>query len=75
MTDITSIGEILIDLTQTGVNEQNVGIFAANPGGAPANVAAAAARLGARAASTHHPLQANGWCVFVLSICQSFNRQ
>lgn len=50
MTDITCIGEILIDLTQIGVNEQNVGIFAANPGGAPANVAAAAARLGARTA-------------------------
>ena len=50
MTDITSIGEILIDLTQTGVNEAGVPLFAANPGGAPANAAVAAARLGARAA-------------------------
>lgn len=49
-TDITAIGEILIDLTQTGVNEQGVPIFAANPGGAPANVAVAAARLGAKTA-------------------------
>ena len=50
MTDITSIGEILIDLTQTGVNGAGVPLFAANPGGAPANVAAAASRLGASAA-------------------------
>ena len=50
MPDITAIGEVLIDLTQFGVNEQGVGLFAANPGGAPANVAVAAARLGASAA-------------------------
>lgn len=48
--DITSLGEILIDLTQTGVNEHGVPLFAANPGGAPANVAVAASRLGASAA-------------------------
>ena len=50
MTDITAIGEVLIDLTQTGRNAQNVPTFAANPGGAPANVAVAAARLGASTA-------------------------
>lgn len=50
MTDITSIGEILIDLTQTGKNDADVPLFAANPGGAPANVAVAAARLGSRTA-------------------------
>ena len=50
MTDITTIGEILIDLTQTGVNEVGVPTFAANPGGAPANAAVAASRLGARTA-------------------------
>ena len=50
MTDIMTIGEVLIDLTQTGTNAQNVPLFAANPGGAPANVAVAAARLGARTA-------------------------
>ncbi len=44
---IVTIGEILIDLTQTGVNQQNIPTYAANPGGAPANVAVAAARLGA----------------------------
>ena len=48
--DITAMGEVLIDLTQTGVNEYRVPTFAANPGGAPANVAVAAARLGAEAA-------------------------
>lgn len=50
MTDITAIGEILIDLTQTGFNEAGVPLFAANPGGAPANVAVAASRLGAQTA-------------------------
>lgn len=50
MKDITAIGEILIDLTQTGVNENGVPLFAANPGGAPANVAVAASRLGASTA-------------------------
>lgn len=50
MTDITTIGEVLIDLTQTGVNADGIGLFAANPGGAPANVAVAAARLGASTA-------------------------
>lgn len=50
MTDITTIGEILIDLTQTGSSETGVPLFAAYPGGAPANVAVAAARLGSRTA-------------------------
>ena len=46
MKDITTVGEILIDLTQTGVSGAGVPLFAANPGGAPANVAVAASRLG-----------------------------
>ena len=50
MTDLTTIGEILIDLTQTGVSPEGICSFAANPGGAPANVAVAAARLGASTA-------------------------
>lgn len=50
MWDIVSVGEILIDLTQTGVNEQGVGVYAANPGGGCSNMAVAAARLGARTA-------------------------
>lgn len=32
MTDLTTIGEVLIDLTQTGTNQQGVPLFAANPG-------------------------------------------
>ena len=39
---ITAIGEILIDLTQTHMDENGVPCFAAHPGGAPANVAVAA---------------------------------
>lgn len=50
MIDITTIGEILIDLTQTGVDEHGILQFAANPGGAPANLAVAAAKLGAACA-------------------------
>ena len=50
MLTITAVGEILIDLTQTGADENGVGQFAANPGGAPANLAVAAAKLGAKAA-------------------------
>ena len=48
--DIVAIGEVLIDLTQTGVNEAGVPRFAANPGGATANLAVAASRLGASTA-------------------------
>ncbi|MBR2047835.1 MAG: carbohydrate kinase [Oscillospiraceae bacterium] len=48
--DITAVGEILIDLTQSGTNELGIPVFAANPGGAPANLAVAAARLGASSA-------------------------
>lgn len=50
MMDITAVGEVLIDLTQFGFNEANIPLFAANPGGAPANVAVAAARLGSKTA-------------------------
>ena len=44
---ITTIGEILIDMTQTHIDKNGIPHFAANPGGAPANVAVAAAKLGA----------------------------
>ena len=39
-----------IDLTQTGKDERGIPQFAANPGGAPANLAVAASRLGAQTA-------------------------
>ena len=48
--DILTIGEVLIDLTQTGCDARGIPQFAANPGGAPANLAVAAARLGAQTA-------------------------
>ena len=48
--DIVTIGEVLIDLTQTGKDEKGIPQFAANPGGAPANLAVAASRLGAQTA-------------------------
>ena len=50
MTDITAIGEILIDMTQSGETEAGIPKFTANPGGAPANLAVAASRLGAKTA-------------------------
>lgn len=49
MAKLVSIGEILIDLTQVGVTELGIPRFVANPGGAPANAAVAAAKLGADA--------------------------
>lgn len=50
MTDIITLGELLIDLTQGGTDENGNGKFTAYPGGAPANVAVAASRLGASTA-------------------------
>ena len=48
--DITAFGEILIDFTSQDLNEDGQMLYARNPGGAPANVAVAAARLGAHTA-------------------------
>ena len=50
MYDITTFGEILIDFTSQNVNEDGQMLYARNPGGAPANVAVAASRLGAHTA-------------------------
>ena len=50
MPEITTIGEALIDLTQTSEGPAHIAHYAAYPGGAPANVAVAAARLGAKSA-------------------------
>lgn len=47
---IVSIGELLVDLTQTGINKNGIPQYSANPGGAPANVAVAASLTGAEAA-------------------------
>jgi len=43
-TDITALGELLIDFTQAGVSESGQLLFERNPGGAPANALAAASR-------------------------------
>ena len=48
MPEIVTMGEALIDLTQTGIDAAHISRYAAFPGGAPANVAVAAARLGAK---------------------------
>lgn len=50
MSNITAIGELLIDFTPSGKNERGVQLFAENPDGAPANVLAMAARLGGKTA-------------------------
>ena len=47
MPEIVTVGEALIDLTQTAEDAAHIRRYAAFPGGAPANVAVAAARLGA----------------------------
>ncbi|MDR1787093.1 MAG: carbohydrate kinase [Treponema sp.] len=48
--DAVCLGELLVDFTQAGFSETGMRLFEQNPGGAPANVAAALARLGAKAA-------------------------
>lgn len=48
--DITALGELLIDFTPAGCSGRGNPLFERNPGGAVANVAAAAARLGSRSA-------------------------
>ena len=47
---ITAIGEILVDMTQTHIDGNGIPHFAANPGGAPANVAVVVSKLGGEAA-------------------------
>ena len=44
--DVTALGEILIDFTAAGKNADGKNIYEENPGGAPANCAAAVAKLG-----------------------------
>ena len=50
--DIVSLGEILIDMfpAEIGKKMMDVSAFLPKPGGAPANVAVAASRLGAKSA-------------------------
>ncbi|MEN6470744.1 MAG: carbohydrate kinase [Clostridiaceae bacterium] len=50
MYDIVALGELLIDFTEIGVSENGRRLFEQNPGGAPANLVAAAARLGLKTA-------------------------
>lgn len=50
MYDITALGELLIDFTECGTTEAGMKIFEQNPGGAPANVLAAAQNLGLKTA-------------------------
>ena len=48
--DVTALGELLVDFTQSGKSEQGNTLFEANPGGAPANVLAMLRKLGRRCA-------------------------
>ena len=60
--DITTFGEILIDFTWQGVDEDGQTLFVQNPSGVPANVAVATAKLGGhtafigKAGKRHHTL-------------------
>ena len=46
MADITALGELLVDFTQAGFSPAGYPLFEQNPGGAPANLLAAAAKQG-----------------------------
>jgi fructokinase len=48
--DVTALGELLIDFTPSGLNDQGMSLFARNPGGAPANVLAMNNKLGGKTA-------------------------
>lgn len=48
--DVAALGELLVDLSQSGVSAQGNLLFEANPGGAPANVLAMLRKLGRRCA-------------------------
>jgi fructokinase len=50
MFDVTAVGELLIDFTPAGKSESGEVQFERNPGGAPANVLAALAKLGKKTA-------------------------
>jgi fructokinase len=48
MFDLVALGELLVDFTELGISENNQRLFEQNPGGAVANVACAASRLGTK---------------------------
>lgn len=48
--DITALGELLVDFTPAGLSKQGMRLFEQNPGGAPANMLTAAAKLGMKTA-------------------------
>ena len=48
--DVTALGELLIDFTDSGLSPQGNPLMEANPGGAPCNVLAMLARLGRKTA-------------------------
>ena len=50
MLDVTALGEILIDFTESGVSEAGQRLFEQNPGGAPANVLACLNKCGKKTA-------------------------
>ncbi|MCI1306227.1 MAG: carbohydrate kinase [Lachnospiraceae bacterium] len=50
MTDVTALGEVLIDFTPYGRSEAGRNLFEQNPGGAPANVLAALSKMGRKTA-------------------------
>lgn len=48
--DVTALGELLVDFTQSGVSEQGNNLYEANPGGAPCNVLAMLNKAGKKTA-------------------------
>ena len=49
-TDVTALGELLIDFTDSGLSSQGNPVLEANPGGAPCNVLSMLSRLGKKTA-------------------------
>ena len=49
-TDVTALGELLVDFTESGLSPQGNPLLETNPGGAPCNVLAMLAKLGRKTA-------------------------
>ena len=48
--DVTALGELLIDFTESGISEQGNKLLEVNPGGAPCNVLAMLNKAGRKVA-------------------------
>ena len=78
MYDVVALGELLIDFTPCGINDRELPVYQANPGGAPCNVLSMLSRLGRKKASeiqvSSHPGKSiRRWLSFRLTNTETVN--